>query len=356
MLKSSTKIRYSKIFFGIALSLSIIILLGVPACKQKKGKATASQPNGKQVITPTDSGRTPAKQTKARIPFPQKAPAGQFFYLTKNYSKTELDKVKKQELDAWNKEVSEEFGLTFKTKYTHKYFNIAYRCSEEQMNFLIYTLKMFFSPTYPKYFKYEPNYPFKIVYFSNKKEYSRYTGSEAYGYYLPKTKTLYTYAGSGEGTLWHELIHAFVDANTDHNVQQWFSEGFASFYEMAAVYAEKFHEGYTNWRHPTLKKKIRKKEFMPLNKFLQEKYMSEGYGYAKARFLFCYLWIYGKMPDFINTYLYELAPKYQGEALGKQAIRTMEKMLGKNIGEIEQDYKKRALTYGKMSRLKKVGN
>lgn len=354
MLRYSKKIRYSKIFFGISPALSLIILLVLPACKQKKDKSTLAQPNQPQAMAPNRSLSTPNKPPKKRTPYPQQAPTGQFFYLTKNYSQAELDRVKKKELDRWNKDISEEFGLTFKTKYAHKYFNIAYRCSEEELNFLMYTVKIFFEPTYPKYFKYEPPYPFKIVYFSNKQEYSRYTGSEAYGYYLPKTKTLYTYGGSGEGTLWHELIHAFVDANIDHPVQQWFSEGFASFYEMSAVYGNKFHEGYTNWRHPTLKKKLKKQEFLPLGDFMQEKYMSEGYGYAKARFLFCYLWMYGKMPEFIQTYLYTLAPKYQGKELGKQAIQTMEKMLGKDIVSIEKDYKKRALTYGKMSRLKRV--
>ncbi|WP_299465750.1 hypothetical protein [uncultured Microscilla sp.] len=351
---SSIKIRYSKIFFGVASILSMIILFVLPGCKQKKDKSTSSQPNQGKVATPAKANPALDTPTQTRIPYPQKAPSGQFFYLTKNYTKAALDQVKKKELDSWHKEISQEFGLTFKTKYTQKYFNIAYRCSQEQVDFLLYNLKMFFEPTYPKYFRYEPSYPFKIVYFGTKKEYSRYTGSEAYGFYLPKTKTLYTYANSGEGTLWHELVHAFVDANTHHQVQQWFSEGFASFYEMAAVYGNKFHEGYTNWRHPTLKKKIRKKEFLPLTDFMQEKYMSEGHGYAKARFLFCYLWIHHKMPDFVNAYLYELAPKYKGKELGKQAIKTLEKMLGKDLTAIEQDYKKRALTYGKMSRLKKI--
>lgn len=349
----SLKNLHSKTSFGINLIMSLIILLMLSNCEQKKDKSSASQPSNTKVIKPATPAQTPRKQEVKRKPYPQKAPAGQHFYLTKNYSVKDLDKIKKKELAGWGKEVNQEFGISFKTKYTQKYFNIAYRSSEEQMNFLLYTLKIFFKQMYPVYFKYEPTYPFKIVYFKNKKEFSRYTGSEAYGFYLPKTKTLYTYANSGEGTLWHELIHAFVDANIDHSVQQWFSEGFASFYEMGAVYANKFHEGYTNWRHPTLKKQIRKNDFLPLNEFLEEKYMSEDFGYAKARFLFCYLWINNKMPEFVKTYLYDLSAKYKGDKLGEEVINTMEKMLGKNIYAIEKDYKAIALTYGKFKRLKK---
>ena len=281
-----------------------------------------------------------------------------YYYLTRNYNPAALEKIKKQELTKWSAELKQEFGLQFKTLHTQKYFNVAYRCSEEKMKFLMYTLRKFFEQIYPTYFKYEPAYPFQIVYFDTKKEYSRKTGSEAYGFYLPKTRTLYTYANSGEGTLWHELIHAFVAANIDHRIQQWFSEGFASFYEMGAVYGDKFYEGYTNWRHPTLKKKIRQKEFISLTDFMSEKYMSEGYGYAKARFLFCYLWIYNKMPEFVKIYLYELSPKYQDpkqqQELGKQAVKTMEKLLGKNMQAIEKDYKAIALTYKKFVRLKKL--
>lgn len=351
---NTIKINYIKINFGATIIGSFFILLNLSNCKQKKEQSTNLQSSNERVVPSRTKEKTSTPQTTPRKPYPQKSPAGQHFYLTKNYPKAALEKVKQKELSTWRKEINQEFSVNFKTKYTLKYFNVAYRCSEEQINFLLYTLKVFFQQMYPVYFKYEPTYPFQIIYFDNKKEYSRYTGSEAYGFYSPKTKTLYTYANSGEGTLWHELIHAFVDANIDHQVQQWFSEGFASFYEMGAVYNKKFYEGYTNWRHPTLKKKIRQNDFLPLTTFLQEKYMSEGYGYAKARFLFCYLWVHNQMPSFVKTYLYELSGKYQGKELGKQAIQTMEKLLNKNMAAIEKDYKSIALKYGKFKRLKKV--
>ena len=327
-----------------------LMLLG---CQQKENQANESLNSQDSITAKVDRPVTPQKTPPKRVSYPQKAPTGQVFYLTQNYKMADLEKVKKQELAQWSKDLNQEFGIPFKTLHTEKYFNVAYRCSDEKIKFLMYTLRKFFQQIYPLYFKYEPTYPFQIVYFNTKKEYSRYTGSEAYGFYLPKTRTLYTYGNSGEGTLWHELVHAFVAANIDHRIQQWFSEGFASFYEMGAVYGDKFYEGYTNWRHPTLKKKIREDDFMDLPDFFNEKYMSEGYGYAKARFLFCYLWIYDKMPEFVNIYLYELSPKYKDEALGAQVVKTLEKLLGKNMDAIEKEYKAIALTYKKFVRLKK---
>ena len=329
------------------------IWLTLLSCQSTSNRSNEPQNSQDSITAKVNRPVVSPKPNLQRVPYPQKAPAGQAFYLNQNYKLADLEKVKKQELAKWSKALNQEFGVAFKTLHTQKYFNVAYRCSEEKIKFLMYTLRKFFEQIYPVYFKYEPSYPFQIVYFNTKQEYSRYTGSEAYGFYLPKTRTLYTYSNSGEGTLWHELIHAFVAANIDHRIQQWFSEGFASFYEMGAVYGNKFYEGYTNWRHPTLKKKIREDDFMDLTDFMSEKYMSEGYGYAKARFLFCYLWIYDKMPEFVKIYLYELSPKYQNEALGEQVVKTLEKLLGKNMEAIEKEYKAIALTYKKFVRLKK---
>ncbi|OJJ19556.1 hypothetical protein BKI52_22375 [marine bacterium AO1-C] len=351
---SFKKLSYLKRYNRIWLLCYYFVWLAMPGCQQKENQANESLNSQDSVAGKVEAPTTTKKSPPKRVLFPQKAPAGQAFYLTQNYKTADLEKVKKQELAKWSKELNQEFGVAFKTLHTQKYFNVAYRCSEEKMKFLMYTLRKFFEQIYPVYFKYEPTYPFQIVYFNTKKEYSRYTGSEAYGFYLPKTRTLYTYGNSGEGTLWHELVHAFVAANIDHRIQQWFSEGFASFYEMGAVYGDKFYEGYTNWRHPTLKRKIREEDdFMDLADFVSEKYMSEGYGYAKARFLFCYLWIYNKMPEFVKIYLYELSPKYKGEELGEQVIKTLEKLLGKKMEAIEKDYKAIALTYKKFVRLKK---
>ncbi|TAG42506.1 MAG: hypothetical protein EAZ31_05995, partial [Cytophagia bacterium] len=135
-----------------------------------------------------------------------------------------------------------------------------------------------------------------------------------------------------------ELVHAFGDTNIEHDIQQWFSEGLAYFYEMGGVHQNKFLEGYTNWRQPLLIKMLARKDYLPLEVFLQEDEMSEDDAYAKARFLFCYLWINNKMIPFVNTYLYDLSAKYKGKTLAKKTIELLEKLLKKSLEEIEKEY------------------
>jgi hypothetical protein len=263
--------------------------------------------------------------------------SNQIHYLSKNYTRKEFRDLKKRELDELKKHLYEKYKITFKTRST-KYFNIAYRCSESRMNHLQHYLVKFFNQVYPRYFIYEPTHAINMVYFAGKNEFRRYTRSGAYGYYSAWNKTLTTYAYSGHGTLWHELIHAFVDQNCSGHPQQWFNEGFASFYEMAFLRNGRVVEGYTNWRMPYLKTSIREGNFSHLKEMMKEMQMKEEYGYAKARFLFCYLWIHGKMKAFVRSYLYELCPRYRGSILGKKAIKKMEELLGKDIDTIHREY------------------
>jgi len=258
-------------------------------------------------------------------------------YLAKKFTRSKFRKLKADERLKLQKHLQKKYNLTFKTRST-KYFNIAYRCPEARMNHLQRYLVKFFQQVYPRYFIYEPTHVINVIYFANKQSYTKHTKSGAYGYYTSWTKTLTTYAYSGHGTLWHELIHAFVDQNCQSNPQQWFNEGFASFYEMAFLHNGRVSEGYTNWRMPYLKASIQKGSFSHLRDMMKESWMKEDYGYAKARFLFCYLWVNGKMETFVKAYLYDLCPNYRGPRLGKMAIKKMEELTGKNIHTINKEY------------------
>ncbi|MCP4138137.1 MAG: hypothetical protein GY754_44655 [bacterium] len=272
-------------------------------------------------------------------------------YLGDEYSRKDYKKLKKKELAEFKEDLKDQYGLTFKTRNT-KYFNIAYRCSNQGMNHRQNYLTRFFEQVYPRYFRYEPKHPFRVVYFKSKITFRQHTGSPAYGYFNSGSHTLTTYyTYSGHGTLWHEMIHAFVDENIDGNTQQWFSEGFASFYEMAFLYKNKVVEGYTNWRMPILQRAIREGRFVPLKEFMLPQFMSIDFGYAEGRFLFCYLWVHGKMKPFVNSYLYELCPKYSGVKLGRKSIEKIEELMGKNIDQINKEVLAMAKRVGKNQKL-----
>lgn len=66
--------------------------------------------------------------------------------------------------------------------------------------------------------------------------------------------------------------------------------------------------------------------------------MGIDFGYAHARFFFCYLWMKNRLVPFVRGYLYDLLPQHHGEALGQAAIRLAERLLGSNIDKINADY------------------
>lgn len=238
--------------------------------------------------------------------------------------------VLKQELEAQCK-------LPFRV-ITTRYFNLAYRCPENEIRTLAHYLERFFHDIYPRYFRYEPRAPFRVVYFRTQREFYEMTGSDAYGFYRADRRTMYTWARSGHGTLWHEMIHAFVHDNVAADPQQWFNEGLASFYEMAFLKNERVDEGYSNWRMPALKAALARGKVPPLKTFLLEQRMGIDFGYAHARFFFCYLWTKNRLVPFVRGYLYDLLPRYRGEALGRAAVRLAERLLGYPIEKINADY------------------
>lgn len=349
-MKMYPKKNKNKYFFSL---LILVFICFFCACQSSQNSESISQKNQSNII---ENIFQPTKNTPPTLwNYPQKDSVGYVFYLKKRYNAKNIAPIKAKELEKWSKELEKKYNISFKTHTYQKYFNIAYRCTDAQRNHLEYVSKVFFKDTYQKYFKYEPKNPFQIVYFANKDEFVKYTKSSAYGFYQPSTKTLFTYTGSGEGTLWHELMHAFVDTNIEHNIQQWFSEGLASFYEMGGISNDIFLEGYTNWRQPLLIKMLGKKNNLPLDIFLEEEEMSEDDAYAKARFLFCYLWINNKMISFVNAYLYELSAQYKGKELTKKTIDKIEKLLGKNLKTIEKEYNelaKKFIPYQKLQQIK----
>ena len=274
-------------------------------------------------------------------------------YLGQKYKKQDYRKLKQIEIAEFKSYLKRKYNAPFKFRTT-KYFNIAYRCSEKRMNHLQHYLLAFFREIYPRFFRYEPLHVCKVIYFENWNAYRRYTGSYAYGFYSPSEITITTHAYSGYGTLWHELIHVFVHENMKQDPQQWFNEGFASFYEFANLFGGRVVDGYTNWRMPYLKRAIRSKRLMHLKDFMKEKWMSGSYGYSAARFLFCYLYMNNVMGDFVKAYIFDLSPRYSGKKLGEMAIKKMESLTGKSINVMHKEYVKLALRLRMNKRLVKV--
>ena len=146
---------------------------------------------------------------------------------------------------------------------------------QRMQRLLVYT-RAFHEQVYPRFFRYEPRRPFRIVYFRDRARFRAATRSPAYGFYRPANHILFSYSGAGHGTLWHELVHAFAAENSEDSLwPQWFSEGFASFYEMAFLDDRgQVSEGYANWRLPKLQRDIRARRLAPLGTALLRPYFA----------------------------------------------------------------------------------
>jgi hypothetical protein len=113
-----------------------------------------------------------------------------------------------------------------------------------------------------------------------------------YGYYSPQNKALIMNIATGGGTLVHEIVHPFMEANFP-SAPAWFNEGLGSLYEQSGEVNGQIH-GYTNWRLPGLQRGIRMKTVAAF-KVLMSTSRNEFYGdrtgnnYAQARYLCYYL-------------------------------------------------------------------
>ena len=240
----------------------------------------------------------------------------------------------------------------FKIKTT-RYFNIAYRCSDVKINELARGLLFFHEKIYSKYFSHHLQRPVSVVYFRNKHEYTRHLGDGTCAYYFPETHTLFTYPSSGIGSLWHEVIHAYVHANCETKPQKWFDEGFASFYEMSFVAGDTIREGYINWRHPEVKVIARQGKLIHLKEFLTADRFTVSYGTGMGRLLFCYLWTQNKLVPFVREYTAQLSKRNRAAMRGRESRQLLERLLGKNIEDIQRDLTSFALQVRKNQKLKR---
>jgi hypothetical protein len=131
------------------------------------------------------------------------------------------------------------------------------------------------------------------------------TPTTPYGYYSSAHKALIMNIETGGGTLVHEIVHPFMEANFPA-CPPWLNEGMGSLYEQCGDAGGHIH-GFTNWRLPGLQRAIRSKEVpsfkdltaMDTNAFYDE---DKGVNYAQARYLCYYLQEKGVLVKFYQEF------------------------------------------------------
>lgn len=126
-----------------------------------------------------------------------------------------------------------------------------------------------------------------------------------YGYYSESDGALVMNIATGGGTLVHEIVHPFMDANFPER-PAWLNEGLASLYEQSAE-SDGHIVGLTNWRLAGLQRRIRAgtlPSFRELTATTERQFYddSRGDNYAQARYLLYYLQEKGLLVEFYRRF------------------------------------------------------
>lgn len=134
------------------------------------------------------------------------------------------------------------------------------------------------------------------------------TGDEPgtpYGFYSHTHGGLFMNIATGGGTLVHEIVHPYVEADFP-DAPAWLNEGLGSLFEQSAD-RDGHIIGMTNWRLAGLQKAIAKRRvptFEQLTHLGDNAFYGDdsGVNYAASRYLLYYLQEHGKLRDFYVTF------------------------------------------------------
>jgi hypothetical protein len=110
---------------------------------------------------------------------------------------------------------------------------------------------------------------------------------------------------TGSGTLVHEIVHPFIEANFPA-CPPWFNEGLASLYEQSGEVDGHLH-GFPNWRLPALQETIKQGALVSFKSLLEMDAdafyrQDKGANYAQARYLCYYLQEKGLLVKFYREF------------------------------------------------------
>jgi len=139
--------------------------------------------------------------------------------------------------------------------------------------------------------------------------------STPYGYYTETHHALLMNIATGGGTLVHELVHPFMDANFPA-CPSWLNEGLASLFEQCGE-VDGHVVGRTNWRLEGLQDSIAAgtlPSFEALTKTTTDEFYASDTGYAQARYLCYFLQEQGKLIEFFQEFRANVAEDPTGYA------------------------------------------
>jgi hypothetical protein len=167
--------------------------------------------------------------------------------------------------------------------------------------------------------------------------------STPYGYYSSAHKSLVMNIETGGGTLVHEIVHPFIEANFP-DCPPWLNEGLGSLYEQSGEQDGHIH-GYTNWRLPGLQRAVRQGGLTPFKTLLAMDGRAfydddRGTNYAQARYLCYYLQERGLLVRFYRDF-------FKARAADTTGFDTLQHVLGEtDMDAFQKKWEKFVLELG----------
>jgi hypothetical protein len=157
--------------------------------------------------------------------------------------------------------------------------------------------------------------------------------STPYGYYSAEHQALVMNIATGGGTLVHEIVHPFVEANFPSS-PAWLNEGLGSLYEQSGARDGQL-VGLTNWRLAGLQRAIRSgalPSFAKLTATTSDQFYGDdpGTNYAQARYLLYYLQERGLLRRYYHRFFAARARDATGlitlaQVLGEKDLRAFQR-------------------------------
>ncbi len=205
------------------------------------------------------------------------------------------------------------------------------------------------------YFPNDPSEILDIWLFKNELSYKKHTNllfndqpSTPYGYYSRAHKALIMNIGTGGGTLVHEIVHPFMEANFPA-CPSWLNEGLGSLYEQCGEQDGHIY-GFVNWRLPGLQKAVTAgnvPSFKELTSLNTNDFYSDnrGVNYAQARYLCYYLQARGLLVKFYRRF-------HANQKTDPTGYKTLTAVLGNpNMDRFKKDWEKYVLELSEDFRL-----
>jgi len=195
------------------------------------------------------------------------------------------------------------------------------------------------------YFKRDPKEILDIWLFSNERIYRKYAWeifgdkpNTHFGYYSSSDRAMIMNISTGGGTLVHEIVHPFVEANFPA-CPAWFNEGLGSLYEQSAARGGQI-VGLTNWRLKGLQNAIKDKRvpsFKTLTGTTSHQFYNEdkGTNYAQARYL-CY---YLQEKGLLRKYYKDFVRNHKTDPTGYETLKkTLSLSTDKEMDKFKKDW------------------